>query len=262
MVIPLSLLSVSKFSPKIPAGFLKSLFKNEWTLVKSPAGAVQFEALNGTRDYPDPFNKTSRRPSMLVSDLALREDPTYNAIARKWVDDFQGLTDAFAAAWCKSPRCHAGFRPNESDSGISSSLIVKLTHRDMGPVTRYLGPEVPEQRFLWQDPLPRAEHPSINEADQRKLKAQILGAPGVTVSALVSVAWGSASTFRGGDKRGGANGARIALQPQVSWEVNNPKQLQVVLSAVCFSVTLPTLSASTFNPSALRCETNQPLWIS
>lgn len=239
MVIPPSLLSVSGSSPKVLADFLKSLFKNEWTLVKSPAGAVQFEALNGTRDYPDPFNKTSRRPSMLVSDVALREDPIYNAIARKWMDDFQGLTDAFAAAWCKFPPfATPASGPNDSDSGIPCRIIVKLTHRDMGPVTRYLGPEVPERRFLWQDPLPSAEHQPINEADQRKLKAQILEASGVTVSALVSVAWGSASTFRGGDKRGGANGARIALQPQVSWEVNNPKQLQVVLSAVCFSVHL------------------------
>lgn len=104
----------------------------------------------------------------------------------------------------------------------------------MGPVSRYLGPEVPERRFLWQDPLPSANYKPITEADESKLKTQILAAPGMTVSNLVSVAWGSASTFRGGDKRGGANGARIALQPQVSWEVNNPKQLQTVLSTVCF----------------------------
>ncbi|AEO67156.1 uncharacterized protein THITE_2088638 [Thermothielavioides terrestris NRRL 8126] len=198
----------SKTPTRWSNGFLNSLFKNEWTLVKSPAGALQFEALNGTRDYPDPFNKTFRRPTMLVTDLALREDPTYRAIAEKWVDDFQGLTDAFAAAW------------------------FKLTHRDMGPVSRYLGPEVPKQRFIWQDPLPEAKYPPISEADQEVLKAQILKAPGVNVSSLVAVAWGSASTFRGGDKRGGANGARIALEPQVSWEVNNPKQLRVVLDAL------------------------------
>ncbi|KAK4032795.1 putative catalase-peroxidase 2 [Parachaetomium inaequale] len=198
----------TKTPTKWSNNFLTSLFKNEWTIVKSPAGALQFEALNGTRDYPDPFNKTSRRATMLVSDLALREDPIYNAIAGKWVDDFQALTDAFAAAW------------------------FKLLHRDMGPASRYLGPEVPKQQFLWQDPLPTVSYPPITEADQAKLKAQILAAPGLTVSNLVSVAWGSASTFRGSDKRGGANGARIALQPQVSWEVNNPKQLQTVLSAL------------------------------
>jgi catalase-peroxidase len=104
----------------------------------------------------------------------------------------------------------------------------------MGPISRYLGPEVPKQRFSWQDPLPTVTYTQINAADESNLKAQILAAPGVTISNLVSVAWGSASTFRGGDKRGGANGARIALQPQVSWAVNNPKQLQTVLSAVCF----------------------------
>lgn len=113
-------------------------------------------------------------------------------------------------------------------------MTVKLLHRDMGPVSRYLGPDVPKQSFIWQDPLPAASSSSISDADAAALKKQILAAPGVTISNLVSVAWGSASTFRGGDKRGGANGARIALEPQVSWQVNNPKQLQTVLSAVCF----------------------------
>ncbi|KXX74863.1 Catalase-peroxidase 2 [Madurella mycetomatis] len=188
--------------------FLTALFEHEWTLTKSPAGAHQFVALEGPQEYPDPFNNTFRRPTMLVSDLALRDDPIYGAIARAWVDDFQAFTDAFAAAW------------------------FKLTHRDMGPISRYLGPEVPKQRFIWQDPLPAAKHAPINKDDQERLKEMILAASGVTVSNLVSVAWGSASTFRGGDKRGGANGARIALQPQVSWEVNNPKQLQTVLSAL------------------------------
>lgn len=188
--------------------FLNSLFKNEWTKVKSPAGAIQFEALQGTRDYPDPFNGTARRPTMLVSDLALREDPIYSQIARAWVDDLPGLANAFAAAW------------------------FKLLHRDMGPIARYLGPEVPQRRFSWQDPLPTVRSQPIDEADQTKLKAQILAAPGMNISNLVSVAWGSASTFRGSDKRGGANGARIALQPQASWEVNNPKQLQAVLSTL------------------------------
>ncbi|TVY75672.1 Catalase-peroxidase [Lachnellula suecica] len=189
--------------------YLNSLFKNDWTLVKSPAGAVQFEALNGTVDYPDPFNGTFRHATMLVSDLALRDDPAYSVIAESWVDDFDALTTAFAAAW------------------------FKLTHRDMGPIARYLGPEIPHQRFIWQDPLPATNATySLTADDEASLKEQILAAPGVNVSSLVSVAWGSASTFRGGDKRGGANGARIALQPQSSWEVNNPAQLQTILSAL------------------------------
>jgi catalase-peroxidase len=120
----------------------------------------------------------------------------------------------------------------------------------MGPISRYLGPEVPKRRFIWQDPLPTVTYSPIDAADEAKLKAQILAAPGVTVSSLVSVAWGSASTFRGGDKRGGANGARIALQPQASWAVNNPKQLQIVLSAVCI-VYLPLLSVVSLRPLRL-----------
>ncbi|PVH96468.1 heme peroxidase [Periconia macrospinosa] len=185
--------------------YLNSLFNNNWTAVLSPAGAHQFEALDGTVDYPNPFNSSFRRASMLVSDLALREDPDYAVIAKAWSEDFTSFTNAFAAAW------------------------FKLTHRDMGPRVRYLGPDVPEQQFLWQDPLPAVTYASITPDDETSLKAQILAAPGLTVSNLVSVAWGSASTFRGGDKRGGANGARIALQPQASWEVNNPTQLQTVL---------------------------------
>jgi catalase-peroxidase len=120
----------------------------------------------------------------------------------------------------------------------------------MGPISRYLGPEVPKQRFIWQDPLPAVTYSPINAADEAELKAQILATPGMTVSNLVSVAWGSASTFRGGDKRGGANGARIALQPQVSWAVNNPKQLQKVLSAVCL-IHLPLLSVVSLRPLRL-----------
>ncbi|KAH9214031.1 heme peroxidase [Leptodontidium sp. 2 PMI_412] len=188
--------------------FLNSLFANSWSAVRSPAGAHQFEALNGTVDYPNPFNTSFRRATMLVSDLALRDDPSYSVIARSWVENFQGLTDAFAAAW------------------------FKLTHRDMGPIVRYLGPEVPKQRFSWQDPLPTVNYIQITTEDQTQLKAQILATAGLTISNLVSVAWGSASTYRNGDKRGGANGARIALQPQASWEVNNPTQLQTVLSAL------------------------------
>ncbi|KAE8454447.1 Catalase-peroxidase 2 [Mollisiaceae sp. DMI_Dod_QoI] len=198
----------SKTPTKWSNDYLNSLFGNTWTLTKSPAGAVQFEAFNSTLDYPDPFNKTFRHATMMVSDLALREDPIFGPIAQSWVNDFPALTHAFAAAW------------------------FKLLHRDMGPISRYLGPEVPAQRFSWQDPLPTVACSPINAGDETKLKAQILAAPGMTVSKLVSVAWGSASTFRGGDKRGGANGARIALEPQVSWAVNNPKQLKSVLSAL------------------------------
>lgn len=179
--------------------------------MKSPAGAVQFEAVNGTIDYPNPFNKTFRRATMLVSDLALLQDPIYQPIVKAWADDFNLLTTAFAAAW------------------------YKLLHRDMGPISRYLGPEIPKQQFIWQDPLPVVTYSPINAADQTALKKKIIGTSGLTVSNLVSVAWASASTFRGGDKRGGANGARIALQPQASWPVNNPAQLKTVLAAVSFA---------------------------
>jgi len=129
---------------------------------------------------------------------------------------------------------------------------VKLLHRDMGPISRYLGPDVPNQRFIWQDPLPTVTYSPITVADEATLKAQILAAPGVNISDLVSVAWGSASTFRGGDKRGGANGARIALQPQASWAVNNPPQLQTVLSAVCLvPLPFPLLSVASLWPLRL-----------
>ncbi|KAK2623520.1 hypothetical protein QTJ16_007074 [Diplocarpon rosae] len=198
----------SKNPTKWTNDFLQSLFGNTWTAVQSPTGAHQFQALNGTVDYPDPFNGSARRATMLVSDLALRDDPAYNVIAKAWASDFEGFTQAFAAAW------------------------FKLTHRDMGPISRYLGPEVPAQRFSWQDPLPTVNYSHITEEDQATLKADILAANATTISNLVAVAWGSASTFRGGDKRGGANGARIVLEPQVSWEVNNPKQLQTVISAL------------------------------
>ncbi|KAH8780556.1 heme peroxidase [Hyaloscypha sp. PMI_1271] len=198
----------SKTPTKWSNDYLNSLFHNNWTLTKSPAGALQYIALDSTVDYPDPFNHTFRHATMLVSDLALLVDPVYSVIAKSWVNDLPKLTNAFAAAW------------------------FKLLHRDMGPIVRYLGPEVPKQSFIWQDPLPKANYDSINDADVKTLKAQILAAPGLTISSLVSVAWGSASTFRGGDKRGGANGARIALQPQASWPVNNPKQLTTVLAAL------------------------------
>lgn len=130
--------------------------------------------------------------------------------------------------------------------------LVKLTHRDMGPISRYLGPEVPEQRFIWQDPLPTVNYAPITDSDAESLKKQILAAPGLTVSNLVTTAWGSASTFRGGDKRGGANGARIALQPQVSWAVNNPKQLKTVLDAVSIAQhpNLQFVGANRYEPIA------------
>ncbi|KAK1751239.1 putative catalase-peroxidase 2, partial [Echria macrotheca] len=198
----------SKTPTKWSNDYLKSLFKNEWTLVKGPSGSFQYEALESAREYPDPFNKTFRRATMLVSDLALREDPVYSSFAKNWHDHPEKLTNAFADAW------------------------FKLIHRDMGPISRYLGPEVPKQRFIWQDPLPDVNHPPITDADAAELKKRILATPGLTVPNLVSTAWGSASTFRGGDKRGGANGARIALEPQVSWLVNNPKQLRTTLSTV------------------------------
>ncbi|CAL3971524.1 unnamed protein product [Diplocarpon coronariae] len=197
----------SKSPTKWTNDYLESLFGNTWTPTTSPTGAHQFEARNGTIDYPHPFNGSARRPTMLVSDLALRDDPAYNVIAKAWASDFNSLTQAFAAAW------------------------FKLTHRDMGPISRYLGPEVPAQRFSWQDPLPKANYSQITPEDATTLKASILAAD-LSISSLISVAWGSASTFRGGDKRGGANGARIALEPQVLWEVNNPQQLQAVLTAL------------------------------
>ncbi|TQN64669.1 Catalase-peroxidase 2, partial [Colletotrichum shisoi] len=190
-------------------GFLESLLKNKWTLVTSPAGAHQWEAVNGTVDYPDPFDATKfRKATMLTSDLALINDPSYLKITTRWLDHPQELADAFAKAW------------------------FKLLHRDLGPVSRYLGPEIPKETFGWQDPLPACEGDLIDDADVAKLKADILAAPGLDVSKLASVAWASASTFRTSDKRGGANGARIALEPQVNWVSNNPKQLAEVLDAL------------------------------
>ncbi|RKK10098.1 Catalase-peroxidase 2 [Fusarium oxysporum f. sp. cepae] len=189
--------------------FLKSLLGNNWTLVESPAGHKQWEALNGKLEYPDPFVKGKfRRPTMLTSDLALINDPSYLKICKRWHDNPKELNAAFARAW------------------------YKLLHRDLGPVSRYLGPEVAKEKFIWQDPLPERKGDIIGEADISNLKSAILSADGLDVSKLVSTAWNSASTFRGTDKRGGANGARIALEPQVNWVSNNPKQLKQVLSAL------------------------------
>ncbi|MGE1560677.1 catalase/peroxidase HPI [Pantoea septica] len=175
--------------------FFENLFKYEWVQTKSPAGAIQFEASNADAIIPDPFDpEKKRKPTMLVTDLTLRFDPEFEKISRRFLNDPQAFNEAFARAW------------------------FKLTHRDMGPKARYLGPEVPKEDLLWQDPLPAAIH-QPDASDISELKAKI-AASGLSVSQLVSAAWASASTFRGGDKRGGANGARLALAPQNQWAVN------------------------------------------
>ena len=188
-------------------GYLKVLFKYEWELVKSPAGAYQWLAKDVDEedmvtDAHDPSKKN--RPMMTTADLSLRFDPIYEPISRRFLENPEAFADTFARAW------------------------FKLTHRDMGPRSRYLGPEVPAEELLWQDPIPANDHPIIDAADATVLKAKIL-ASGLSISQLVSVAWSSASTFRGSDKRGGANGARIRLAPQKDWEGNQPDQLKNVL---------------------------------
>ncbi len=185
--------------------FFDNLFNNEWELTKSPAGAYQFKAKGGAATVPDAFDPSKRHvPTMLVTDLSLRVDPIYEKISRRFYEHPDQFADAFARAW------------------------FKLTHRDMGPIVRYLGPLVPKETLIWQDPIPAVDHPLIGEEDITALKAKIL-ASRLSVSQLVSTAWGSASTFRGSDKRGGANGARIRLAPQKDWEVNQPAQLAEVL---------------------------------
>jgi catalase-peroxidase len=185
--------------------FFENLFNNEWELTKSPAGAFQWKAKNGAATIPDAFDKSKKHvPTMLTTDLSLRMDPAYEKISRRFHEHPDQLADAFARAW------------------------FKLTHRDMGPIHRYLGPLVPKEILIWQDPIPAVNHPLIGEQDITALKAKILGS-GLSVSQLVSAAWASASTFRGSDKRGGANGARIRLAPQKDWDVNQPKQLATVL---------------------------------
>jgi catalase-peroxidase len=175
--------------------FFENLFKYEWVKTHSPAGAIQYEAVNAEAIIPDPFDpEKKRKPTMLVTDLTLRFDPEFEKISRRFLNDPQSFNEAFARAW------------------------FKLTHRDMGPKARYIGPEVPKEDLMWQDPLPQPTH-QPTPADISELKAKI-AASGLTVSQLVSAAWASASTFRGGDKRGGANGARLALAPQNSWAVN------------------------------------------
>jgi catalase-peroxidase len=189
-------------------GYLENLFGFDWELTKSPAGAHQWTPKNGggAGTVPDAHDPNKRHaPAMLTSDLALRFDPAYEQIARRFLENPEQLTDAFARAW------------------------FKLTHRDMGPLSRYLGPDTPAEELLWQDPLPPAEHPVVNEQDIAQLKEKILTA-GLSVSQLVGTAWASASTFRGSDKRGGANGARIRLAPQKDWAANQPEQLAQVLA--------------------------------
>jgi catalase-peroxidase len=187
--------------------FFENLFGYEWELTKSPAGAYQWKPKNdaGAGAVPDPHDPSQRRaPSMLTTDLSLRFDPAYEKISRRFYEHPDQFAEAFAKAW------------------------FKLTHRDMGPISRYLGPLVPKEPQLWQDPVPAVDHKLIDETDAAALKAKIL-ASGLSVSELVTTAWASASTFRGSDKRGGANGARIRLAPQKDWEVNQPAQLCKVL---------------------------------
>jgi catalase-peroxidase len=190
--------------------FFTNLFGYEWELTKSPADAYQWKPKNGSGagTVPDPYDPSKRHaPSMLTTDLALRIDPAYEKISRRFFENPDQFADAFARAW------------------------FKLTHRDMGPIARYLGPLVPKETLIWQDPVPAVDHPLIGEQDIAALKTKIL-ASGLSVSELVSTAWASASTFRGSDKRGGANGARIRLAPQKDWDVNQPAQLAKVLQTL------------------------------
>ena len=187
--------------------FFENLFGYEWELTKSPAGAHQWTPKNGAGagTVPDAHDPSKRRaPSMLTTDLSLRFDPVYEKISRRFYENPDQLADAFAKAW------------------------FKLTHRDMGPITRYLGPLVPAEPQLWQDPVPAVDHALIGEQDIAALKAKIL-ASGLSIPQLVTTAWESAATFRGSDKRGGANGARIRLAPQKDWEANQPAELAKVL---------------------------------
>jgi catalase-peroxidase len=195
---------------KWSSNFFWNLFGYEWELTKSPAGAHQWKPKGGAGagTIPDAHDRTKRHaPAMLTTDLSLRFDPVYERISRRFYENPDQFADAFARAW------------------------FKLTHRDMGPRARYLGPEVPAEDLIWQDPIPAVNHKLIDEQDIAFLKRKILGS-GLSVSQLVSTAWASASTFRGSDKRGGANGARIRLAPQKDWEVNQPDQLEKVLKSL------------------------------
>ncbi|ATL48743.1 catalase/peroxidase HPI [Chitinophaga caeni] len=196
----------TKTPTKWSNNFFENLFGFEWELTKSPAGAHQWVAKDADNIIPDAYDSNKKhRPTMLTTDLSLRFDPVYEKISRHFMENPDAFADAFARAW------------------------FKLTHRDMGPKARYLGPDVPEEELIWQDPIPAVDHELINGDDIASLKAKIL-ATGLSVSELVSTAWASASTYRNTDKRGGANGARIRLAPQKDWIVNNPPQLQKVLS--------------------------------
>lgn len=198
----------TKTPTKWSNNFFENLFGFEWELTKSPAGAHQWVAKDAEAIIPDAFDASKKhRPTMLTTDLSLRFDPAYEKISRHFLENPDEFADAFARAW------------------------FKLTHRDMGPKARYLGPEVPAEELIWQDPVPAVDHPLVDENDIKAIKANIL-ASGLSVSELVSTAWASASSFRGSDKRGGANGARIRLAPQKDWEVNNPAQLAKVLQVL------------------------------
>ncbi|MGD1957706.1 MAG: catalase/peroxidase HPI [Fulvivirga sp.] len=187
-------------------GFFKGLFENEWELVKSPGGAWQFEAVNPEKMYPDAFDPDEKhKPTMLVTDLSLIKDPAYEKISRRFYEQPEEFDKAFARAW------------------------FKLTHRDMGPKSTYLGPEIPEEEFIWQDPIPVVDHELVNAKDIAAIKTKIRNS-GLTTNELVTTAWGAASTYRDSDRKGGANGARIRLEPQVNWESNNPKQLKKVIA--------------------------------
>ena len=188
--------------------FFENLFGHEWELTKSPAGAYQWQAKGGAASIPDAFDPSKRHaPTMLVTDLSLRIDPVYEKISRRFYEHPDQFADAFARAW------------------------FKLTHRDMGPRSRYLGPEVPAEELIWQDPVPAVDHKLIDAKDIAGLKSKIL-ASGHSISELVATAWASASSFRGSDKRGGANGARIRFEPQKDWAVNQPAQLAKVLKSL------------------------------
>ena len=184
-------------------GYLETLYGYEWELEKSPAGAWQFVGKTDETPIPDPFGGPNRKPTMLVTDVTMRVDPIYGKITKRWLEHPEELAEAFAKAW------------------------YKLLHRDMGPVSRYLGPWIPEPQ-LWQDPVPAVDHPLVSDADIAALKATVLNS-GLSVTQLIKTAWASAASFRGTDKRGGANGARIRLEPQRSWEVNEPAALDAVL---------------------------------
>jgi catalase-peroxidase len=188
--------------------FFDNLFKYEWELTKSPAGAKQWRAKSAPASIPDAHDPSQKHvPTMLTTDLSLRFDPAYEKISRRFYQHPEQFADAFARAW------------------------FKLTHRDMGPIARYLGPLVPKEPLIWQDPIPSVDHPLIGDRDIASLKSKVL-ASGLSIAALVSTAWASAATFRGSDKRGGANGARIRLAPQKDWEVNQPAQLKTVLQTL------------------------------